>query len=207
MILDLNRRLDVKPEQIQLKPLLAADVSDAYVSWLNDPEINKFLEIRHQTPLTREAVVNFVTDCHKVRRHHWGIFVDNEHVGNVSCSYYQRLYNWVDISNLIGDKRYLSTNVAKFSLVSAMNYLFTVCGFNKISAGTYSNHLSGITLLTNVGFKKEAVIRSSVIFDGIYQDLMKFGILRSEWNARAQKFPFSKVLAHSWEEGIHVSNP
>ena len=194
-----NQKIELNPNRILLKQLNPEDVSDRYVRWLNDSEVNKFLEIRHSTPLTKQDAIKFVIDCEKHHRHHWGIFFNNEHVGNISCNAYNHIYRWVDISSLIGEKKYRASNLAKFALAGAIEYLFTVSNFHRIQAGTYSVHFSGITLLTNLGFKKEAVLREAAIVDNKYVDVLKFGLLKHEWLSKSRKLPKVRVQRMPWE--------
>ena len=151
-------RIKIDYKKIVLKQLEPKDVSMVYVKWLNDPEVNKFLEIRHITPILKQDVIKFVEMCNERKRYHWGIMYDKKHVGNISCSIVNKIYKYVNISNLIGEKKYWNSDICKLSLNAAMNYLFCSSLYNRIEAGTYSIHLSGITLLTNLGFKKENII-------------------------------------------------
>ena len=146
-------RIKIDYNKIVLKQLEPKDVGMAYVKWLNDPEVNKFLEIRHKTPILKDDVIEFVEMCNKMKRYHWGIMYNKKHVGNISCGIVDRIYNYVNISNLIGVKKYWNSDICKLSLNAAMHYLFFNSMFNSIGAGTYSIHLAGITLLTNLGFK------------------------------------------------------
>ena len=191
--------LRINPETIFLRQLTISDVTDRYLGWLNDPEINRFLEIRHSPPITIEDAIKFIENCEKSHRHHWGIFVEGAHVGNISCSLYNHTYKWVDISNLIGEKEYQKSDLCKIALSNAMQYLFDVSGFHRIQAGTYNIHFAGITLLTNLGFKKEAVLREAAIVDDKYVDSLKFGILANEWAARKNKPPKIEVMRTPWE--------
>jgi [ribosomal protein S5]-alanine N-acetyltransferase len=191
--------LKVNPESVLLRQLKPSDVGEHYIGWLNDPEINRFLEIRHSLPITTENTVKYVAYCETIHRHHWGIFVEDIHVGNISCSDYNHNYKWVDISNLIGEKEYQKTDLCKLALAGALEHLFSVGGFHRIQAGTYNVHFAGITLLTNLGLKKEGVLREAAIVNGKYVDYLKFGILKREWEARKKKPPKIKVMKHSWE--------
>ncbi len=189
----------IDPGKIELRQLVPEDVSDKYVGWLNDPDVNKFLEIRHSLPVTKEDVIKFVRDCRENCRYHWGIFIDGGHIGNISCSRYNRVYRWVDVSNLIGEERFRGTNAAKYALAGAIEYLFTIGNFHRIQAGTYSVHLSGIALLTNLGFKKEAVLREAAVIDNDYIDVLQFALLKNEWLDRVHKLPAVKVIRVPWE--------
>jgi RimJ/RimL family protein N-acetyltransferase len=71
--------------------------------------------------------------------------------------------------------------------------------FNSIGAGTYAIHLSGITLLTNLGFKKEGVLRERALVNGRYVDTVLFGITKKEWELRNNDLPLVKVIKPYWE--------
>ena len=193
------QRINIDYSKIVLRQLEVQDVSEAYVKWLNDPEVNKFLEIRHNVPFDKKDVIKFVENCNDQQRYHWGIFYENRHIGNISCSLIDRLNRYVNISNLIGEKLYWNSEICKLSLNAAMNYLFCNSHFNRIEAGTYSVHLSGITLLTNLGFKKEGVQKERVIVNGKYIGNVLFGITKKEWDICDHSLPLVKVDKPFWE--------
>ena len=72
----------IDPQKIILKQLELDDISDQYLSWLNDSQINKYLEIRHKVPLKRKDVIEYVSTCNNKHRYHWGIIYDKKHIGN-----------------------------------------------------------------------------------------------------------------------------
>ena len=199
MLHDRYKTILLNPERIHLRQLLPEDISDEYVGWLNDHETVRFLEIRHTLPISRTDVIRFVEECNENHRPHWGIFVDGLHKGNISCSAYSRRYRWTHVSNLIGDPSLRRTNLCKLALGGAIEYLFNSCGLHRIQAGTYCEHFAGITLLTNLGFKKEAVLRESIKFEGQFQDSLRFGLLRREWNDKVNRPDNVRVDPLPWD--------
>lgn len=173
--------MEVAISRLLLRQLTPADVTSSYVRWLNDPKTNRFLEIRHSTPFTREDVVDFVASCLRDHRHHFGIFLDGVHVGNVSLSIYDVRYRWADISFLIGDEECRGKNVGHLSVATVIDYLFRVKKLNRIQAGMYIDNLPSIALVTSLGFKKEGVLREAAKVGGNYVDILKFGLLKAEW--------------------------
>ena len=192
-------KISIDPDKVELRQLEPKDVGKRYVSWLNDSEVNKFLEVRHNAPLNKKDIIRFVEDCNNNKRYHWGIFYENTHIGNISCSIIDRIYRFVNISNLIGEKSFWNSDICKYSLNAAMEYLFSHASFNRIEAGTYSIHLSGITLLTNLGFKKEGVFKDRAVFNDKYINTILFGITKSDWDKRSIKIPSVKVFKPFWE--------
>ena len=195
----IRNRVEVDPQKVVLRQLSLNDVSEKYIGWLNDPEVYQFMGLRHKIPVTQQDVIRYVETCNKDKRHHWGIFNDGEHVGNVTCSIYDRNYHWADISNIIGEKKFRGTNLAKFALVGAIDYLFNIAGLHRLQAGTVSLNFASIALLTNIGMRKEAVLKKASIVDNKYVDSMIFGILKEEWLKRNSKIPSVKVIRPFWE--------
>jgi len=195
----IRNRVEVDPQKVVLRQLSLNDVSEKYIGWLNDPEVYQFMGLRHKIPVTQQDVIRYVETCNKNKRHHWGIFNDGEHVGNVTCGYYERNCHWADISNIIGEKKFRGTNLAKFALVGAIDYLFNIAGLHRLQAGTVSLHFASIALLTNIGMRKEAVLKKASIVDNKYVDHIIFGILKEEWLKRNSKIPSVKVIRPFWE--------
>ena len=54
----------IKTRSTIIKPITENEITENYVSWLNDREINKFLEVRH-TKQTKDKVVNYINSIRK----------------------------------------------------------------------------------------------------------------------------------------------
>jgi len=193
------RRPDVEPGKICLQQLLPDHVTPEYVSWLNDPKVNAWLEARHLCPHTLESTRRFVQRCLDEQRYHWGVLYDGVHVGNVTCSEVNLIYRYATVSNVVGDLRFQRTPLAKFALSGALDYLLLRRGFHRVEAVTYANHLSGVALLANLGFVKEGAFRERVMFGGRYVDFLLFGLLQAEWKTRRINLPVIEVVPPAWD--------
>ena len=190
-------RLEVDPARIALRQLATEDVSDAYVSWLNDPVVNAYLEARHDCPHTIDSVRDFVANCIETRRCHWGVFYDDTHVGNVTSTVNQ-LYRYASVANVVGDARFRGTHLAKYALSGALDFLFGRMDMHRVEAGTYASHLTGIALLTSLGFVKEAVYRERIMIEGEFIDSLWFSLLEQEWRSCKASMPHIEVSPPPW---------
>ena len=181
-----------------LAPLRKEDVAERYVSWLNDPEINRYLEIRHAVPITQEDVIAFVEKCLFDRRPHWGIFDGKKHIGNVSCSAYDLRSRWIDISFLLGEKDYWGKGICTDAIASVLDYLFNEQLFHKVCGGTYSINKGSIRIFEKLGFAQEACFREQALLDGGYVDVFKFGLLKKDWFSNKNDWARLKVYPLSW---------
>ena len=184
--------------KIYLRPLEKADVTDRYVAWLNDPEIYRYLTIRYNVPLSRQDVAAFVENCAQVRRPHWGIFYDDRHIGNISCSLYDLNARWIDISFLLGEKGFWGQGITTNAVASVLDYLFFEQDFHRVQGGVCSGHDRSIQVFQKLGFRQESCLVEASVIDGEYEDDLKFGILKREWEARPFKGPRYKVHPLKW---------
>lgn len=169
---------------ILLRPLSEKDVTLEYVSWLNDPEIRRYLGIRHRTPpFDREDIVKFLRDCIHNRRFHWGICVDGRHVGNISCSAWSNENGWIDMSFIIGDKAIHGKGIATLSVGAAMKYLFDIKKFNRIQAHAVIENTQSLRLMEKLCMLRDAVLRQSAYLpdEDRFADEVIYSALRNEW--------------------------
>jgi len=74
----------IKTPRLIIKSLRVDDISKKYIEWLNDEEVNKYLETRFQMQ-NYQSCLDFVNRIHKDEREElFGIFTNNnnEHTGN-----------------------------------------------------------------------------------------------------------------------------
>lgn len=187
---------NINPEKLILEPLNHNNVSDKCEEWLNDPETIKYLTIRNNPP-TQKDIHKHIDDCEQKHHHHWGIFYNDEHLGNISCSLYDREHNWVDISIVIGESKFRGCGLGKLSLSIAIDYLFTVSKFDRIQAGIYSINISSIGLFKSLGFQKDNCHRKPVEVNGKLVDVYQYELLKHNWKYQDAKK--ATVLSPPWE--------
>ena len=70
-----------------------------------------------------------------------------------------------------------------------MNFMFSFDTIERISAGAASENFKSCKTLESIGFKREGVIRKVFpLNNGEKCDLIKFGLLKEEWNDKRKKF-------------------
>lgn len=188
-----------KPSFVELIPLKVNNISENSAIWLQDPVVNRYLEVRHDPPQAKADVIEFIKKCDLERRYHWGIFFKNRHIGNVSCSACNRTYGWIDVSILIGEKIFWGEKISKKALAGAIDYLYMIAGFHRIQAGAYATNIQSLKLFHSLGFKIEGVLREAALSEGDYVDVIKMGLLKKEWEEIRNSYPKAKVTRPDWE--------
>ena len=93
-------------DQLMLRQLNREDLTAEYVSWMNDPEVNQFLETRF-LPQTYESILNYWDNHRDDACSPWFAMVskfNEKHIGNIKLGPINRNHQTADISLFIGDK-------------------------------------------------------------------------------------------------------
>lgn len=171
-------------DTILIRPLSAGDVTDRYVGWLNDPIVYRFLGIRHrERSFTAEDILSFIETCRETHRFHWGIFFEERHVGNVSCSEWSLANRWIDISYILGEKDVWGRGVATAAVGAAIEHLFAEHLFNRVQAHAVLENTASVRVMEKLGMKKDALLRQTAYLpdEKRFTDEVIFSILRNEW--------------------------
>ena len=175
-----------------VKPITENEITDNYVSWLNDSEINKFLEVRH-TEQTKDKVVSYINSLR--RRSNCDMFAifdieTNRHIGNLTITSFNTNSNGsVDFGIMIADKTSRNVGIGAEVLIAVIDFIFSYETVERISGGAASDNFKSCNTLESIGFVKEGVRRKIYPLDkGGKCDFIYYGLLREEWNERRKKF-------------------
>ena len=116
---------------VTLRPLTVDDVTPAYVQWLNDPEVTRYL-MAGRTPQTAETIRAFIRTVATP----FAIDHDGGFVGTICL----RTIDWVsglaEVGILLGDRRVWGRGVASAALVLLERHAFDEYELRKLWAGT-----------------------------------------------------------------------
>lgn len=149
-------------------------VSDDYVAWLNDPEVNRFLESRFQVQ-TLEGVREFVArQLADPRSLFLGIrSVElGRHVGNVKISPIVREHGLGEIGIMIGDRDAWGRGVATEALRVIAAIARHELGLRKLTAGCYESNGGSTRAFLKAGFHIEATRPDHFLLDGEPEDFI-----------------------------------
>lgn len=170
-------------ELVELQPLTMSHANQAYVDWLNDPEVNQFLETRYQLQ-DLEMVKAYVqaTQSHP-DEYLFAIIekTENQHIGNLKLGYMDRRNQRCWLSLFIGNKAFWGKGLSVPAIQQAIEYSFSTLGLNKICAGIYAGNKASLRAFARAGFVQEG-IQKELFFDGEhYQDCILMGITRRQY--------------------------
>lgn len=116
---------------VAIRPLLLEDVTPAYVGWLNDPEVTRFL-VAGRTPQTAASIRAFVGTVAKP----FAIEHDGAFVGTICLRVIDRESQVAEVGVLLGHRAVWGVGVASTALALLEYHARTVLGLRKLWAGT-----------------------------------------------------------------------
>ncbi len=179
----------LKSDELILKELTSSDVTQQYIEWLNDFEVNKYLESRfiHQDEHT---VKTFVEACQYSELHFlFGMFLQGsmKHIGNIKLGPINIHHNYAEIGLMIGDKDSWGKGFASKAVSMVTQFGFNQLKLAKLSAGCYENNIGSKKAFEKSGYQIEGFLRSHVKSINGREGIWKMGCLASDFNALKYK--------------------
>jgi [ribosomal protein S5]-alanine N-acetyltransferase len=170
---------DWRGERIELFLLQPALVSDAYVAWLNDPVVNRYLESRFQThdlDSTRRFVGTALADERVLFLGIRSRELDR-HVGNIKLGPLDPHHGSAEIGIMIGDRAAWGRGVAREAIERIAAIARSQLRLRKLSAGCYASNAASERAFVKAGFVVEGRRAAHYLLDGRPEDGVMLGRL------------------------------
>jgi [ribosomal protein S5]-alanine N-acetyltransferase len=160
---------------IELFLLEESHVGMHYVAWLNDPDVNRYLESRFGTH-TLESTRAFVRDC---RAHEQVLMLgirsqalSGRHVGNIKLQPIDRRHGLGEVGILIGDRAAWGQGIATQAIAALCAIAQHELGLRKLTAGCYASNAGSERAFVRAGFEVEGRRPRHFVIDGLFEDLV-----------------------------------
>jgi RimJ/RimL family protein N-acetyltransferase len=161
---------------LALSSLDPESIGDRYVSWLNDPEVNAFLEVRFAKS-EKTAVREFVGAHNKSDNSLLlGIFLkeSGQHIGNIKLGPIDRVHRLGELGILVGEKKHWGKGYATEAIRGLVDYAHDRLGLVKVTAGVYASNIGSQKAFLKAGFVEEARLRSHRVNGATRDDQLMF---------------------------------
>lgn len=180
----------LESNEYRLSPFRVEDITDRYVSMLNDSQVNRFLEVRW-SPQTRETVQAYVSSHYEgAEKYMWGIYAsgNNLFIGTTTLSLFNRTYGSAEIGLMIGDASYWGKGASMTVLKMLINHALTTLKLRRLTGATCALNYGMNFTFKRLGFRLEGhFVKAGVSETGEYLDSFRWAILDEEWRERADK--------------------
>lgn len=158
--------------------LLTPDaVGDAYVGWLNDPEVNQYLESRF-APQGHASIAAFVAGALASEKDLLlGIrsVALGRHVGNIKLGPINREHGLGEVGIMIGDRGAWGQGLASRAIAMLRDIAAEELGLRRLTAGCYASNIGSRRAFERAGFTVEAVRSGHFLLNGEPEDLVLMG--------------------------------
>lgn len=165
---------------VSLRRLNAESVDEGYLQWINDPEVNDFLESRFKT-WSRDDLISYIEKMNNSEKN-WlfGIFHDDVYVGNIKVGPVDSHHGRASIGLMIGNARYQRQGCAYAALKLILKFCFDDLGLRKLTAGCYAENKASLNLFLKAGFSIEGTLKNHVLWHGKACDVILLGCLKED---------------------------
>lgn len=164
---------------ITLRRVAITDVNAAYVRWLNDPEVTRYLETRW-TAQTFESVEAFVRRAVRSDDDHLLAIIENftsQHIGNLKIGPVNPHHRYADLSYFIGNKNYWGNGFATEAVQGAIAWAFSILDLHSIRAGAYASNAASRKVLQKCGFTQCGSFPSELVTPTGREDHVFFSLV------------------------------
>ncbi len=167
--------MSLKGDRIHLEYMEEEIINwESYFIWMNDPEVNKYMETRYQ-PQTRNDIKTYYYDHVHKKDDPWFAICMNgtfEHIGNIKLGPINWIHRHGDISLFIGRKDLWGKGYGTEAINLITGYAFKTLNLHKVKAGIYLDNVSSTKAFKKCGFKEIGYLGEDRFIDGSYTDLL-----------------------------------
>lgn len=163
-------------ERLLIRELVESDATQTYLGWLQDPEVNRFTEVRWERVTLDDLTTTIRHSGQATNEIFLGIFVreSTQHIGTIRISQISRVHRTAEIGFLIGERGFWGQGLATEAITRVSEFLMLELGLRKITAGCYAGNHGSARALLKSGFIHEATLRDQLFVDGGHVDELRF---------------------------------
>jgi [ribosomal protein S5]-alanine N-acetyltransferase len=173
--MSLNKMLE--SERLYYRPVDISYCNEEYLHWLNDEEVNRYLEIFE--PYTMDRLHNYLETVEK--NDHvlfWAIHIkkNNKHIGNIKIDPINRYHGNGEYGIMMGDRFEWGKGYAEEASKRVIDYCFNEEALRKITLGVVKDNIGAVNLYKKLGFEIEGIYKRHGLYDGKYCDLLRMAV-------------------------------
>jgi [ribosomal protein S5]-alanine N-acetyltransferase len=164
----------LRSERLVLERFTPEFITDAYVRWMNDPEVRRWLVSGAAGETTRADLQAYVAsippDAIQFAMLHQGT-----HIGNI------KIYDWdpehrrMEVGYLVGERECWGRGFATEAVRRVVDFCFDDLRLHKMTSGCFAGHEASARVLMKAGFTLEGTLRDHFLIAGRWIDFRRFG--------------------------------
>jgi RimJ/RimL family protein N-acetyltransferase len=174
----------INSSRVFLRGITPADAAAVYEIY-SDPEVMRYWGgpcMTHRSE-AKEFLRGVIDDLQKHKCIQWGISERPGHgvIGTVAMFALDFFAGKSEIGFALA-RSHWGKGLMREALRALFAYAFNEMDVRRIEADVDPRNLRSITLLEDLGFKREGYLRERWLVDGVTQDSLFYGLLKKEWD-------------------------
>lgn len=166
---------------IYLRDIQLNDCTERYLSWLNNPAVNQYLETRWSKQ-TLDTISDFVNKIRTSSDNILFAIVDcetNSHIGNIKLGPININNSNADISYFIGETMFWNRGYATEAVCLVTSYAFKEKGLHRVRGGCIEHNGASDKVFRKLGFKHEGKLIEAYYVNGEYLSASQYYLLNT----------------------------
>ena len=167
----------INSSELTLRVITASDVGKAYIGWLNNPQVTKYLEVRMEE-VTLETQRDYVTKIYESSHSClFGIFEkNNSMIGTIKIGPINFHHGFGEIGLLIGEPEFWGKGFGSKAIGMLCEAFFEFGVLRKVTAGVTEGNLGSMRAFEKNGFVIEGLLRNQNIgVNGELLNVIRYG--------------------------------
>jgi RimJ/RimL family protein N-acetyltransferase len=148
---------NITGSQYTLKPMTENSITKEYIDWLNNPKVNKFLEVRHVMQNYRTVSEYINSFYQEEEKYFFGIYDMDKLIGTTNLTNVDRSNHSAEIGLVIGDMDYWGKSASTEAFNLVLNFAFNTLNMKRVTGGCYDTNIGIIFTFKMIGFVRENV--------------------------------------------------
>jgi len=170
------KAVEFDSKNLIFKKLSKKHLSTDYVNWLNDPDVNSYLESGGNYNI--KLLEEYLTVQEQKDILFWAIHLkcSNKHIGNIKIDPINYEDNSGEYGILMGDKTNWGKGYAKEASLAIINYCFKEVKLFKITLGVIENNINAVMLYKKIGFVIDEVKTNVGIYNNKLSNSLRMSL-------------------------------
>jgi RimJ/RimL family protein N-acetyltransferase len=174
----------IETPRLVLRGLEQADLNEAYLHWLNDPEVLRYRAPK-AFPSVRDSLAEYVADARERGDLLLAICLreGGRHIGNIALGNIDWIHRSAELGVLIGATDLWGQGYAREAIAAVSGHAFSSMGLHRLSAGSPNPAFNAA--VSSLGWKHEGTWREAFLLDASFVDIEFYGLLAGEFASQA----------------------
>jgi len=168
-----TQELQAEGDRILLRSFDTSLITDSYLSWLHNPEVNQYL-LKPDAETSLEDIRSYVDSLQTSGKDHFLAIIlkeENRHIGNVRLGPFDEKAGICQYSMMIGDASCHGKGLGTEVVATALKLCFDTLNFRKVFLDVIEGNKAAIRIYEKNNFLTEGILRQHKWLNGELHDL------------------------------------